>query len=68
MLDRLAGYLESDEGNNLNRLMRGHAKSAVGIRVSGRMAMRRLHESNHQHQRDANNPNKNYPGRSRAQL
>lgn len=66
MLDGLAGYIKSDERDDLNGLMRGDAKRAVRVGVAGGVAMHHLHDSNHQHQRDADDPYKSYPGGARA--
>ena len=66
LLDGLAGYVESDEHNDLNGLMRGDAERAVGIRMAGGMAVGHLHDSNHQYERDADDPEKTNPGRACA--
>ena len=68
MLDGLARYIEGNERDNLNGLMRADAKRAIGIGVSGGVTMHRLHHSNHQNQRDADHPDQSNPGGASAQL
>lgn len=62
MLDRLAGYIESDESDDLDGLMCGDAQGAIRVGMPGGVAMRRLHDSDHQYQRDADHPDERYPG------
>lgn len=68
MLDALARDFEGNEGDDLNRLMCSDAQGAIGVGMPGGVAMRRLHDSDHQYKRDADHPDERYPGRSRAQL
>lgn len=68
MFEGLAGNVERNEGDNLNGLMRSNAEGAVGVGMPGWVAVRHLHDSDHQHQRDAEAPDENYPGRPRVQL
>ena len=56
MLDRLAGYVERDERDNLDGLLRSNAESAIRVRVTGGVAVRHLHDSDHQHEGDADDP------------
>ncbi|HEX5235103.1 MAG TPA: hypothetical protein VFW25_07215 [Silvibacterium sp.] len=56
MLDGLAGYIQGDEGDDLNGLMRGDAQRAFRIGVAGWVAMSHLQDSDHQHERDADDP------------
>ncbi|MGC1363299.1 MAG: hypothetical protein WA602_14455 [Silvibacterium sp.] len=67
VLDGLAGDIEGDEGNDLNGLMCGDAERAVGVDVAGGMAVDHLHDSDHQDQRDAYDPEQSYPGGARVQ-
>lgn len=66
MLNGLAGDVESNEGDDLNGLMRRDAKRAVRVNVPGRVAVHHLHHSNHQNQRDADDPEQRDPGRART--
>ena len=61
MLDGLAGDIQSDEGDAVDGLMRGDAERAVGVGVAGGMTVRHLHDSDHQHERDAGDPNEGHP-------
>ena len=68
MLDGLAGYIQRDERNNLNGLMRGNAKGAIGIDMPGWMPVHHLDDSNHQNQRDADNSNHGQPCGTHSQF
>jgi hypothetical protein len=61
MLNWLAGDIERDEGDDLNCLMRGDAEGAIRIGVSAGVAVCHLYDSNHQHERDADDPDEGYP-------
>jgi hypothetical protein len=67
MLDRLAGDIESNKGDDLDDLMRANTKSAVRVGVARRVTVRDLHDSNHQHECDAGNPDEGDPRRTCAQ-
>lgn len=68
MLNRLAGDMQGDESNGLNGLVRRDAECAVRVDMPGGMAVRHLHHSNHQNQRDADDPEQASPGGARAQF
>ena len=61
VLDGPAGYIQSDKGDNLDCLMRGNAEGAVRIGMAPGVAVRHLYDSNHQHERDADDPDEGNP-------
>lgn len=68
MLNRPAGNIQGDDGDDLNGLMRGDAECAGRIRVSGIMAVSHLRDSDHQHQRDADDPDQRDESGPRAHV
>ncbi len=61
MLNGPAGYIQSDEGDDLDSLMRGNAEGAVRVCVASGVAVHHLYDSYHQHERDADDPDEGYP-------
>lgn len=68
MLDGLAGEIQGDERDDLNGLMCGDTKGAVGIDASVGVAVHRLYYSDHQNQRNTDDSNESYPCGARAQF
>jgi len=68
VLDGLARNIKRDKSYNLDRLMCRNAKRAIWIDVSGRVAVRGLHNPNHHYQRHAHKSHRSNPGGARTQF